>query len=75
MTDSTTAKGWLRKSNFMELGESPKQASARIEAARKHASLFLKNGIKSYSQWFEGERNKVADALSHDDDRNDEELT
>jgi hypothetical protein len=50
MTDSTTAEGWLRKLNFTELGESPKQASARIEAARKHASLFLENGIKSYSQ-------------------------
>jgi len=32
MTDSTTAEGWLRKSNFSELGESPIQASARIEA-------------------------------------------
>jgi hypothetical protein len=33
MTDSTTAKGWLKKSNFSELGKSPIQASVRIEAA------------------------------------------
>ncbi len=33
MTDSTTAEGWLKKSNFSELGKSPIQASVRIEAA------------------------------------------
>jgi hypothetical protein len=31
-------------------------------------------GIKSYSQWFKGESNEVSDALSCDDDRDDEEL-
>jgi hypothetical protein len=33
MTNSTTAEGWLKKSNFSKLGESPIQASVRIEAA------------------------------------------
>jgi hypothetical protein len=32
MMDSTTAEGWLKKSNFSELGKSPIQASVRIEA-------------------------------------------
>ncbi len=32
-------------------------------------------GLKSYSQWFKGELNEVADALSRDIDRNDGELT
>ncbi len=32
-------------------------------------------GIKCYSQWFAGERNQVSDALSHDDDRSNKELT
>ena len=32
-------------------------------------------GIKCYSQWFEGKRNQVSDALSCDDDRSIEELT
>jgi hypothetical protein len=76
MTDSTTAKGWLKKSNFSELGEkNPIQALVRIEAARMQATLFLERGLKSYSQWFERERNEVSDALSCDNDRTDEELT
>jgi len=75
MPDSTTAEGWLRKSNFSELGESPIQSSARIKACRKQATLFMSLGIKCYSQWFAGERNQVSDALSHDDDRSNEELT
>ena len=40
MTDSTTAKGWLRKSNFSELGKRKLQALVRIEAAQKQATLF-----------------------------------
>jgi hypothetical protein len=59
MTDSTTAEGWLKKSNFSELGKSPIQASVRIEAAQKQASLFMSLGLKSYSQWFKGEANEV----------------
>ena len=68
MTDSTTAEGWLRKSNFTKLGKDPIQASVR---------LFMLLGLKSYSQWFEGKKNKVSDALSlsRDNDRNNEELT
>jgi hypothetical protein len=49
--------------------------SARIEVARMHASLFLKKGIKAYSQWFKGEENNVADALSHDNNRSGDKLT
>jgi hypothetical protein len=75
MTDSTTAEGWLIESNFSELGENPIQALVRIEAARVQATLFLKRGLKSYSQWFKGERNEVSDALSCDNDRTDDELT
>ena len=75
MTNSTTAEGWLRKSNFTKLGEDPIQASVRIEAARMQATLFMSLGLKSYSQWFEGKRNKVSDALSRDNDRSDDEVT
>ena len=74
MTDSTTAEGWLRKSNFSELGESKLQASVRIEAACMQATLFMSLEIKSYSQWFRGELNDVADSLSRDDDKTDDEL-
>ncbi len=75
MTDNTTAEGWLKKSNFSKLGENPIQASVRIEAARMQATLFLKRGLKSYSQWFKGERNEVLDALSCDKGRTDNKLT
>jgi hypothetical protein len=75
MTNSTTLAGWLRKSNFIEDGESPIQATIRLEVARHHALHYLQTGIREYSQWFRGVENKVADALSRDDDRSDDELT
>ena len=74
MTNSTTAKGWLRKSNT-ELGKSPIQASVRIKATRKYATIFMLLEIRSYSQWFKGVMKEVADALSRDNDRSDNELT
>ncbi len=75
MTDSTTAEGWMHKTNFRECDDDNLQVDAKIEVARKFALDFTKNGIKSYSQWFPGKENIVEDALSRDDDRTDEELT
>jgi hypothetical protein len=75
MTDSTTAEGWMHKTNFREGDDDQEQINARIEAARKFALDFTQHGLKSYSQWFPGKENIVADALSRDDDRSDEELT
>ncbi len=78
MTDSFTSAGWLRKTNFREIiGENldPIQARVQIKMARHHAILFLKAGIKEYSQWFPGPENNVANALSRDFDRSDHELT
>jgi hypothetical protein len=75
MTDSSTAEGWMWKTNFRESDEDQVQTDVRIEAARKFAMDFNDHGIKSYSQWFPGKENIVADALSRDDDRSDEELT
>ena len=75
MTDTTTSKGWSKRTNFSELGEDPIQAMIRIEVARKHAMNLLEAGVKDYSQWFPGAENQVADALSRDDDRTDDELT
>ena len=52
MTDSTTSEGsWLRKTNFIEGGESVIQATIRIEVARLHATHYLENEIREYSQW------------------------
>ncbi len=70
-----TAEGWLRKSNFRKLGESKFQLLVCIKAGWKQATLFMSLGLKSYSQWFKGEQNEVADALSRDNDRNNKDLT
>ena len=75
MTDSSTSEGWSKKTNFKEDSEEPIQATIRIKVARSHAMRFMDHDIKDYSQWFPGKQNDVADALSRDDDRNDEELT
>jgi hypothetical protein len=77
MTDSTTSAGWIRKTNFKEDGDgaNPIEAKTRLEIARHHASLFIDEGIKDYSQWFKGEKNQVADALSREFERTDEDLT
>ncbi len=75
MTDSTTSEGWLKKTNFIEDGESPIQATIGLEVAYLHASYYLSHEIREYSQWFRGADNQVANALSRDDDRTDEKLT
>jgi hypothetical protein len=74
MMDSTTSEGWTRKTNFKE-DEHGIQATIRIEVARSHAFRFMTHRIREYSQWFPGIKNQVADALSRDMDRTDEELT
>ena len=74
MTDSSTSEGWSYKTNFKEDAEEPIQATVRLEVARDHSHRFMENSIKDYSQWFPGRDNDVSDALSRDDDRDDEEL-
>jgi hypothetical protein len=75
MTDSTTAKGWMKKMNFSKAGNDPIQALTHINAARKYAQVFLDMDIKGYSQWFVGKRNNVADALSQEWQRTNKNLT
>jgi hypothetical protein len=75
MIDNMTLEGWLKKTNFIEDGKSPIQATIRLEVACLHALYYLSHEIQEYSQWFCGADNHVADALSRDDDRTDEELT
>ena len=75
MADSMTAEGWMRKSNFEEVGEDPVQATVCADAACQHARLFMDSEIKGYSQWFVGKMNNVADTLSWDWHQDDNELT
>ncbi len=75
MTDSTTSKGWLHKTNFSEINEYPDQATVRLQVAQMHAMHYITLGIKEYSQWFPGKANVIANSLSCDNDRTDSELT
>jgi hypothetical protein len=74
MTDSTTAEGWMRKLNFSKHGVNPVQARTWVNAARKYTKIFMNADVKSYSQWFAGKRNNVADALSREWQRTNNEL-
>jgi hypothetical protein len=75
MTDSTTAEGWMKKSNFLKPNDDPVQVTARVGAARKYTSIFMNADVKGYSQRFARKLNNVADVLSRDWHRSNEELT
>jgi hypothetical protein len=61
-TDSTSASGWLRKSNFADRDDEHIQLSA----ARKLAELLIETESCLYSQWFPGDMNSISDSLSRD---------
>ena len=60
-TDSTSAVGWLKKSCFDE-----KQHKLAMQTARHLALLLIHAKCSLYSQWVEGEANRVSDILSRD---------
>ena len=67
MGDSTTAAGWLKKSNFKYSNdESTAMTEAKLKLARDHALRLMDNKCCDYSQWFQGEKNDLADSLSRD---------
>jgi len=70
-TDSTSALGWLRKSNFADKVDEMVQLST----ARKLADIMLSSNIGLFSQWFPGEENVVADSLSRDFHLSDVDLS
>lgn len=61
-TDSSSASGWLRKSNFADKVDE----AVQLSTARKLADLIIKSESCLYSQWFSGEQNSISDALSRD---------
>jgi hypothetical protein len=68
--DSTSATGWLRKSNF-----SDNNHPLQLEAARHLAFIILDAGVLLYSQWFAGKKNGMSDSLSRDTHLSARELT
>jgi hypothetical protein len=70
-SDSTSASGWLRKSNFTDSNDS----NIQMITARHLATLILDSKTCLYSQWFPGGENSVADSLSRDFNLNDSDLS
>lgn len=66
LTDSTTSCGWMKRSNFIEKGETKLLTAGKREVSRGHASRYLKYNLKDYTQWLPGEDNGVSDSLSRD---------
>jgi hypothetical protein len=62
-TDSTTAAGWLRKSNFSDSLLSS-ESSLCLIVAWKLASLIIDSSTCLYYQWLKGDSNNIPDALS-----------
>ena len=75
MGDSTTATGWMRKSNFQPEGESDTDTTAKLQVARLLARISLKHKACLYSQWFPGKDNALVDSLSRDHHLSPHELT
>ena len=61
MTDSTSAMGWIRKSNH-----DPEDAPLHSEISRFHATNMMSKNACNYSQHLPGKKNVVADSLSRD---------
>jgi hypothetical protein len=61
-TNSMTAMGWLRKSNFANKPDE----TVQLSTAQKLADLILGSESCLYSQWFPGSHNAIADSLSRD---------
>ena len=59
-SDSSSAVGWLHRSNFDD------STPLHFHISRAHAHLMLSHGCGLYSQWFPGAENLVADSLSRD---------
>jgi hypothetical protein len=68
--DSTSATGWLRKSNF-----SDNNHPLQLASARHLAYILLDAGVLLYSQWFAGKTNGMSDSLSRDTHLSVRELT
>jgi hypothetical protein len=66
--DSTSATGWIAKSNFGDANP------VQQVIARRLAHFLMDHSVHHYAQWFPGKSNLVADSLSRDFDLSDSEL-
>jgi hypothetical protein len=67
-TDSTSAAGWIQKSNFGDVHP------MHLQVAQATATLMMDHDSTVYSQCFKGKSNEVADAFSRDHHLSDTQL-
>jgi hypothetical protein len=60
--DSSTAAGWLKKSNFTNREDE----NVQLTTARQLGQLLIDSRSCLYSQWFPGDENAISDSLSRD---------
>ena len=66
MGDSTSAMGWMRKSNFTNDDENDTDTISKLAAARHLARIVQESLSCLYTQWFCGEDNNVSEFLSRE---------
>ena len=64
MGDTTTAIGWLKKSNFTDVDEDDTNTTSKFLAFRWLAILVKKSGACIYSQWLSEADNNMSNCLS-----------
>jgi hypothetical protein len=70
-TDSSTAAGWLKKSNFTN----KEDENVQLTTARQLGQLLINSQSCLYSQWFPGDKNEISDSLSRDLNLSTSDLT
>jgi hypothetical protein len=61
-TESSSASGWLWKSNFADQVDE----TIQLTTTRKLAYLLMKSESSLYSQWLPDDQNSISDILFHD---------
>ncbi len=76
MGDSTTAVGWMHKSNFQSNeNESEEMTKVKSKIARDYAWRMIQNRLCDFPKWFNGIFNELTDSLSRDHHLSDQYLT
>jgi hypothetical protein len=71
--DNTSALGWIHKSNFQP--DRDLEQATHLALARYITNLLAELRVVQFGQWLPGIDNGVADALSRQHEKSDEELT
>jgi hypothetical protein len=74
-TDSTSAEGWMHKTNVADEADNPEDRPLLLHVARTVARLTMQSKTALAPAYLRGTINDCSDCLSRDDHLSDEELT